>query len=1182
MIKIIWLFLLLFFATSVQSKMAFLPAPLSVTASSNLVGSIKITWKKNSQGGAVDYYTIYRSTTPNVTGAEERLGTVKQGLPLSFTDSNPIPAKKYYYWVVSCPQENAQSTADMGISCSNILVQKSVVGQTKYTKMAAPGNFKITNNNADGFVYLQWDVVSNAFSYKVMRDGKNYTTVTTNSFIDKNVVDKKSYLYNVKACDQFENCGASVQKSIKVIGAVVVPKIMSISANPQSIVQGQSLTLSTTLNAVLPSGYSVKVNYGNSLISMSGSGMSYSVSQTPTSTGMQTFIVGIYDNKSELKSNSITGNFEVTKPELVIKTSNYTKIANNGSSLPDSAVLGTKPTDWACTKDNKTGLIWEVKTSDGGLRDKGWFYSWYEPDANKNAGFSGYQNGNDGSKNHPEYCKGSDCDTYAYKNAVNKKGLCGANDWRMPNGSELFSLVYCPDGNRNKLGVENDFNNSGPVCSDSRVNDELDLLINTTFFPDVPSSGQYLYQYWSSRTFTFPNDEFKMAWGLDFQQSFWGAMQESNQGYVRLVHSTIEDNNLVNTLSGILPVNGMSGTEITLIGTGFSDKSQVMVGGQLAATRYVSDTELHFAIPFTSINGQLNSLPADKYNVQVNGSNSLVLQVDELPANPYPAGTVLSEQVNTMYQQLSETSAQYQKMLPDLLVEAKDDKSLQNILKLVGDIANKLNAEGLSDLNQKIGKIDQQALDLLERSIVANESKNNTPSPNKIQKLQMNAVYGVVASSEKEGDTWLLKRKGNADISNALEKIDKYTAYGCAAVTVGTSVFATPATGVMAAQLCSALASSNLIVGITTDILNTKTVGRISRLNLKISGITDKDKVFQVTSKNEHIDLNVEKNNKAKNIVSASIGVTNNLPHATLAKKTFDMGTGFKSTLTAKSAVGAMVDKLKDELRSYVTAKDVANGEKIDPAKEIDKFISPNDKKFDISLSNLEFFPCNLDNKIIVLDDGTISVTSTSEQKIEVGLCKFQVKEKSRLPLEEDVDSVISFTIVGGGYTKIANNGSSLPDSAVLGTNPTDWACTKDNKTGLIWEVKTSDGGLRDENNMYTNYDAIYPKCDRTNCESQLGASTNTDGFVKAVNAQGLCGSSNWRLPTKDELLTILPARYGTGYFEDYSRTYWSSSPYAYYSISRASNSLAWVVLFNIGASSAYDKRDGGFVRLVR
>jgi hypothetical protein len=169
----------------------------------------------------------------------------------------------------------------------------------------------------------------------------------------------------------------------------------------------------------------------------------------------------------------------------------------------------------------------------------------------------------------------------------------------------------------------------------------------------------------------------------------------------------------------------------------------------------------------------------------------------------------------------------------------------------------------------------------------------------------------------------------------------------------------------------------------------------------------------------------------------------------------------------------------------------------------------------------------------------------------------------------------------GGGYTKIANNGSILPDSAVLGKNPTDWACTKDNKTGLIWEVKTSDGGLRDKNNKYTNYDAIYPKCDWNNCEkdfpSKLGASTNTDGFVKAVNAQGLCGSSNWRLPTKDELLTISPAGYGTGYFEDnLNHYYWSSSPSANYS------SDAWLVTFYGGNSNYGTKFNNVFVRLVR
>ena len=41
----------------------------------------------------------------------------------------------------------------------------------------------------------------------------------------------------------------------------------------------------------------------------------------------------------------------------------FTKIANNGTTLLPGAGLGTAATDWACTRDNVTGLIWEVKTT---------------------------------------------------------------------------------------------------------------------------------------------------------------------------------------------------------------------------------------------------------------------------------------------------------------------------------------------------------------------------------------------------------------------------------------------------------------------------------------------------------------------------------------------------------------------------------------------------------------------------------------------------------------------------------------------------------------------------------------------------------------------------------------------------------------------------------------------------
>jgi hypothetical protein len=53
----------------------------------------------------------------------------------------------------------------------------------------------------------------------------------------------------------------------------------------------------------------------------------------------------------------------------------FTKLDANGSDLPASA------TDWSCVRDNVTGLIWEVKTDDGGLRDQDWKYTWYNPDS---------------------------------------------------------------------------------------------------------------------------------------------------------------------------------------------------------------------------------------------------------------------------------------------------------------------------------------------------------------------------------------------------------------------------------------------------------------------------------------------------------------------------------------------------------------------------------------------------------------------------------------------------------------------------------------------------------------------------------------------------------------------------------------------------------------------------------
>ncbi len=184
----------------------------------------------------------------------------------------------------------------------------------------------------------------------------------------------------------------------------------------------------------------------------------------------------------------------------------------------------------------------------------------------------------------------------------------------------------------------------------------------------------------------------------------------------------------------------------------------------------------------------------------------------------------------------------------------------------------------------------------------------------------------------------------------------------------------------------------------------------------------------------------------------------------------------------------------------------------------------------------------------------------------------------------------------GFDFTKISATGKKLA------ANAAKWSCVLDNHTGLMWEVKTNDGGLRDRNNTYRWYNS-----DSSTNGGDEGfiddKKNNTQAFTHAVNRRRLCGFNNWRLPSKQELLSIVnygkvnPAIDST-YFpntstgsKDTKNGYWSSTPKTYYDDGKGCWLFcsgghyvydAWLVKFSNGADYNVTKFHSGYVRLVR
>jgi hypothetical protein len=118
----------------------------------------------------------------------------------------------------------------------------------------------------------------------------------------------------------------------------------------------------------------------------------------------------------------------------------FTKISNSGARLQPNVSLGTAANQWACTLDETTGLMWEVKANSG-LRDKAHTYRWYDSNSSTNGGNVGAQ-----SDVADTFCyEAGRCDMQKFRDDVNLAGLCGFSDWKVPTLRELLSIFRMSD-----------------------------------------------------------------------------------------------------------------------------------------------------------------------------------------------------------------------------------------------------------------------------------------------------------------------------------------------------------------------------------------------------------------------------------------------------------------------------------------------------------------------------------------------------------------------------------------------------------------------------------------------------------------------------------------------------------------------------------------------------------------
>ncbi len=170
-------------------------------------------------------------------------------------------------------------------------------------------------------------------------------------------------------------------------------------------------------------------------------------------------------------------------------------------------------------------------------------------------------------------------------------------------------------------------------------------------------------------------------------------------------------------------------------------------------------------------------------------------------------------------------------------------------------------------------------------------------------------------------------------------------------------------------------------------------------------------------------------------------------------------------------------------------------------------------------------------------------------------------REVSLQPQDELWGQNGCFRVNPMSFAKLGRGGKPVADSAGWKDG---YRMALDNNTGLIWEVKSPVKG------------------DINYCEDRYSWKKAQESYIKKLNAKKYGGFSDWRLPNKDELRSIID--YGRTnpavdpwYFPDCrSDLYWTSVPY------NMQKPFVWGIFFGLGSGICYAPSSERYVRAVR